>query len=87
MPNRGGKPVQLSRGTSLLGMLGGKDFLGDASKWIKWIEINMTCNNGQYDYEILNMNYVLGIFVFNSNQIYDTKQMLRMISTMYSRLY
>ena len=72
---------------SVLGMLGGKDFLGDASKWIKWIEINMTCNNGQYDYEILNMNYVLGIFVFNSNQIYDTKQMLRMISTMYSRLY
>jgi len=71
----------------VLGMLGGKDFLGDASKWIKWIEINMTCNNGQYDYEILNMNYVLGIFVFNSNQIYDTKQMLRMISTMYSRLY
>ena len=68
-------------------MLGGKDFLGDASKWIKWIEINMICNNGQYDYEILNMNYVLGIFVFNSNQIYDTKQMLRMISTMYSRLY
>ena len=38
------------------------------------------------DYEILNMKYVLGFVLFNSNQIYDTLQMLRMISTMYSRL-
>ena len=50
-------------------MLGGKDFLGDASKWIKWIEINMTCNNGQYDYEILNMNNVLELFFLCLTQI------------------
>ena len=39
------------------------------------------------DYDIWIIKYVLGFVLFNSNQIYDTLLMLRMISTMYSRLY